>query len=354
MNIRNKLNFGIFLPSILICSLSVLVLLSLNPDFAKQQIFNIFVGLFFFFLLTIIDISVATVLWKQLFIFSCVLLSLTLLIGRSVKGSLRWITIGFFNFQPSELVKVFLILILANFFSNNYKDFRFKHVIYSIFIFLPLALLVFLQPDLGTALVFAFVFILLILQTNVKKTFLLIGLILIGFSSQPIWHSLKDYQKDRILVFIDPYSDPRGAGYNVIQSKIAVGSGTLFGKGFGHGTQSHLRFLPEYHTDFIFATFAEEWGFIGVSLLLILYAIIFIFILKLIGKLDDKFDYFVCFGIFGMLLFQVFVNIGMNIGVMPITGITLPLMSYGGSSMITTFASLGIVNNIWVKKVKGI
>jgi rod shape determining protein RodA len=227
-----------------------------------------------------------------------------------------------------------------------------KSVIVPFSLVLLLALLIFQQPDLGTACMLLLIFFIILFLSYVKLR-LILSLVLGGLILTPIfWHFLKDYQKDRLLVFINPNSDPLGAGYTIIQSKIAIGSGWFFGKGWLKGTQGQLHFLPEGHTDFIFATFAEEWGFFGVAVLMCLYYLLIKECIRISLTTSDSFGRLLGLGISFSLAIQILINIAMTIGLCPVVGLPLPLMSYGGSSLIVTFISLAIIKNIsWARTV---
>jgi rod shape determining protein RodA len=269
-------------------------------------------------------------------------------------GAQRWLKIFWFSFQPSELMKLILVIFLARYFSKpglglrrDVQNWGFTRAVLIPFAFICLPVFLILnQPDLGTALFIFFIFIamLFIAQVNFKFIlFILLGIVLI---SPVFWQFLKDYQRTRLLVFINPNADPLGAGYTVIQSKIAVASGGLFGKGWLEGSQSQLQFLPESHTDFIFATFAEQWGFVGSLVLLLLYYLLIRYALKLAQRTPDYFGRLLAGGIALTLSIQILINIAMTIGLAPVVGIPLPLLSYGGSCLLVTFLSLGILINI--------
>jgi rod shape determining protein RodA len=315
-----------------------------NLDLATRQVVFASVGLGLFFVVTRFDFE----LWKPFswvfYVFSMLLLIFVFLYGLEVRGSSRWIDLGIFRLQPSELVKLSSILVLASFMgSRNMK--KIKNVILSgILMAVPLVF-VFLQPDLGTAGVLAAVWIGMLMASGVRPKFLLTGVALAVIALPLLYTNLQDYQKDRITTFLNPGSDPLGSGYNVIQSTIAVGSGGMFGRGFGRGTQSHLNFLPEHHTDFIFATLAEELGLVGSLLLIGLLGILLWRLGRGILK-TNRFGGLVLVGIFVLTAFQASVNIGMNIGLAPITGITLPFVSYGGSSLITMIIGIGLAQSI--------
>lgn len=211
---------------------------------------------------------------------------------------------------------------------------------------LPIFFMIFIQPDLGTSLTILAIWLGMLASSNIswKKTFILM---LIGLMTLPTtWFFLHDYQRERLLSFAAPQQDPQGIGFHVIQSTIAVGSGGVFGRGLGRGTQSRLQFLPEFRTDFIFAFIAEELGFLGSTIILILYAIILVLIFRILIKTRERFGELVCVGVLSMLFIQIFINVGMNLGILPITGITLPLLSYGGSSLISTLICLGLVASV--------
>lgn len=274
-------------------------------------------------------------------------LLLVAMIGRSGLGAQRWLNIGPFAFQPSEFMKLALILLLARYFEDRKEELDAPRlfVLPIVLTLLPVAL-VLRQPDLGTAIV------LLLTSTSILA---LMGLkiryfVYLGAGASAIgpllWGFLRDYQKNRFLVFLDPGLDPMGAGYHVAQSKIAVGSGGLVGKGWMGATQSQLNFLPANHTDFIFAGLAEQWGFVGSLALLLLYAYLFSTGLRLARDARDLFSMITSFGVVSMMALQVVINIGMVTGIMPVVGIPLPLLSYGGSSMLMNMLALGLLLNI--------
>lgn len=276
---------------------------------------------------------------------SILLLLVVFLVGKMVNGAQSWLSLGAFSFQPSDLVKFSLILILAKYYSRRHVEIRHpKHIFISgLYALIPF-LLVFLEPDFGSAIIIFLIWFGMTLVSGISKKHLLVvfSIGLVAFAG--LWFFIfKPYQKDRVLNFLNPVQDIRGSGYNAYQSRIAVGSGGLFGKGVGNGTQSRLEYLPEYQTDFIFAAFAEEWGFVGALLLLILYGLLLSRIVKsaLIGA--SNFETLFAVGVAIFLLAHIMINVGMNIGIMPVTGITLPFMSYGGSHLIVEFILLGML-----------
>ena len=271
-------------------------------------------------------------------------LILTFLLGVATRGSVRWIDFGIVRLQPSEIIKPLMIIFAAAFFSQK-KENLIAFLKHTIIFFIPV-LFVLRQPDLGSAIVFFFFWVGILLTSGYRPK-LAISFLLFGLVSLPFfWYFLKSYQKERIISFLDPAADPLGIGYNVIQSVVAVGSGGVLGRGLGRGTQSHLLFLPEYQTDFIFASFSEELGLVGGLILIFLYFILLYRILKTASIMDNQFGRLIALGIFFVIFVQVMINIGMNMGIFPITGITLPLVSYGGSSLVSLGIMLGIVSSL--------
>jgi rod shape determining protein RodA len=315
---------------ILFC-LNLLMISSLAPQLLIKQIISWIIGLILFFIGTQINPRQIVSSKAFIFIFSCLALLFPIILNNITRGSRRWIDIGGVSIQPSELVKPWLLLFLVN------TNFPFL-------ILIPVAIIL-LQPDLGSAISVSLLLIPLILyNSKVLKTTLIIGLIL-ALLSPLIWNfALHDYQKQRVLNFIDPQSDPLGHGYNVIQSKIAIGSGGIWGKGYRKGSQGQLLFLPEKHTDFMFAATAEELGLAGSLLIVSAY---FILIKTLLDKAftlkQDRQLFLFTLGIAIQIWCQAFINIGMNLGLLPVTGIPLPFLSVGGSSLMAFMFSLGVV-----------
>jgi rod shape determining protein RodA len=297
--------------------------------------------------------------WKRLsllmYILGIVLLLVLLFKGGIIAGGARrWIQLGPVRMQPSEVMKVGVILMLARIFSSEYhpkEGYRFSNIWLPILVILIPAALIIKQPDLGTSLcVIAIGFSMLFVAGLRFGTIvrLLLPAVLLAV---PLWHfGLKDYQKQRVLTFLAPEEDPLGKGYHAIQSKIAVGSGAVFGKGYRQGTQTQLRFLPEQTTDFIFSVFAEEWGFIGSIVVLLLYTLFLFHLLSIAAKMGDPFSMYVTVGTAALIFWHVFINIGMVIGVLPVVGITLVMLSYGGSSLITCMILLGIVSGLYARR----
>src|SRR3989339_145624 len=344
MNLLKIVNLPIVLTSFLLVSIGVLVIYSSSAELAIQQTIFTFAGLIFFFLVSQIELSSIRSLIKPFYIFIAFLLVVVLILGIETRGSLRWIPLGIFNVQPSEFAKPALILLLAKFWSE--KPATWINIFKSLLWTSPVMLLIFKQPDLGSTLTITAIWLGMLIAARVSfKKIILLALIFLMVI--PVgWIFLQPYQKGRILSFLSPGSDPLGRGYNVIQSTIAVGSGEIFGRGLGRGTQSRLQFLPEFRTDFIFASIAEEMGFVGSLLILALYLILIIYCLKVAETAFDPFGFLLVIGGVSMLCFQIVVNIGMNIGLVPITGITLPLISYGGNSLIATMIALGLIASV--------
>ena len=272
-------------------------------------------------------------------------LLLVLILGSTVKGAKSWINFGFFSFQPADLAKLALIIVLAKYFSKRHVEIaNIKHIFISGLYTFVFFLLVMLQPDLGLGIILFFVWFGMIIMAGVSKKHLFAVIAIGAIAFAGLWvFVFKDYQKNRIRTFIHPLSDIRGSGYNSYQSTIAVGSGLTLGKGVGYGTQSRLNFLPEYETDFIFAAFAEEWGFVGVIFLLFSFALLIFRILDNAKRGETNFEILFGAGLAIMFIGHFVINVGMNMGLMPVTGIPLPFVSYGGSHLLIAFIGLGIL-----------
>lgn len=341
-----RFHIDLFLLTIVCCLMgfSLALIWSTNPNYLTSQLVFFVIGFIFYFLFSKIDSNLLKSLSIILYFFSVFLLAATLLSGE-VRGASRWIEFLGIRIQPSEVVKPFIIISYA-YFISEYKIAKiidyFKLFILSI---LPIVI-IFFQPDLGNVIIYTIFLVSMIFANNLNLKVAVVILSVLVLATPLFWHTLRDYQKQRIITFTNPELDPEGAGYNAIQSMISIGSGGIFGRGLGRGTQSHLRFLPENHTDFIFASLTEELGLFGASILLIFYSLLFIKIFKVALLTQEKFGYLVILGIFIQLFSQVFINIAMNTGLVPITGITLPLLSAGGSSILGTFIVLGIVSGL--------
>ncbi len=316
-------------------------------NFFSKQIIWIIISFIIFFVFSFIDFRFLkradTLVF--LFLFFSGILLLLFVLGSVANGAKSWFDFGGFSFQPADMMKLVLVLVLAKYFSRRHVEIRnIKHIFISGFYALVPFILVLLQPDFGSAMIIFFIWFGMILVSGISKTHLLVVFLGGALIFASFWFFVfADYQKARITNFLNPLADIHGSGYNAFQSTIAVGSGEVVGKGIGFGTQSRLKFLPEPQTDFIFAAYAEEWGFVGSALVLILFGFVIWRILNnaLLGA--TNFEILFGMGIAIMLMSHILVNIGMNLGILPISGIPLPFMSYGGSHLITEFAALGLL-----------
>jgi len=316
-------------------------------NFFSKQIIWIVISFIIFFTFSFIDFRFLkrTDTLVFLFLFFSGILLLLFVLGSVANGAKSWFDFGGFSFQPADMMKLVLVLVLAKYFSRRHVEIRnIKHIFISGFYALLPFILVLLQPDFGSAMIIFFIWFGMILVSGISKTHLLVVFLGGALIFASFWFFVfADYQKARITNFLNPLADIHGSGYNAFQSTIAVGSGEVVGKGIGFGTQSRLKFLPEPQTDFIFAAYAEEWGFVGSVLVLILFGLVIWRILNnaLLGA--TNFEILFGMGIAIMLMSHILVNVGMNLGILPISGIPLPFMSYGGSHLITEFAGLGLL-----------
>lgn len=331
-------------PVLLLSALGVVVLSSSDPSLAYQQGLFLMVGFILYFLIGRLDYRFLRGISISAYVFVLVLLFIVFVLGVETRGSIRWIPLGLFSFQPSELAKPVIVLSLAFFWLKRTASWR--NILISFGIVVPFLGLVFYQPDLGTTLTLGFIWLAMLIASGVSF-WKFVALFVVSACVGPIgWMFLQTYQRQRLTGFLFPWQDPLGQGFHIIQSMIAVGSGQLLGRGLGRGTQSRLQFLPEFRTDFIFAFVAEELGFFGAMIVILCYGVIFFWLYMILAQTKDRLGSLIVIGVWGMLFFQVLVNISMNLGIMPITGITLPLLSYGGSSIIATFVCLGLVSSV--------
>ena len=318
-----------------------------TSNFFDKQIIWIILSFAVFFAFSFIDFRFLrrTDVLVTLFLFFCFLLVVLLGLGHTVKGAKSWFSLGFFSFQPGDTIKLVFILILSKYFSRRHVEIRdIKHIFISGFYVLIPFVLILLQPAFGSAMVIFFIWLGMVLVSGISKTHLLLVFLSGAFIFISLWFfAFAPYQKARIISFINPLADIHDSGYNASQSTIAVGSGQILGKGLGFGTQSRLQFLPEPQTDFIFAAFSEEWGFIGSAFILLLFGLVIWRILHTAYLGVSNFEMLFGIGIAIFFMSHILINIGMNIGLLPVTGIPLPLMSYGGSHLITEFGALGIL-----------
>ncbi len=318
-----------------------------TDTFFTKQIIWLVVSFIVFFLFSFIDFRILkkTEVLVSVFLSFCFVLFLLFVLGHVSHGAKSWFNFGFFSFQPADTMKIILILILAKYFSRRHVEIRdIKHIFISgLYAFVPI-LLILLQPDFGSAMILFAIWFGMILVSGISKTHLFMvfvaGLVAFIF----MWTAVfAPYQKNRIKTFLNPLADIHGSGYNAFQSTIAVGSGQIVGKGLGLGTQSRLKFLPEPQSDFVFAAFSEEWGFVGSITILFLYCLIIWRVLLTASYGASNFEILFGMGIAIFFMSHILVNVGMNLGIMPVTGIPLPFMSYGGSHLINEFAALGIL-----------
>lgn len=355
-----------------------------TDNYYLKQIIWIIIAFIITFLIIRTPYSVIEIMIPPAYIISIMLLIIVLFMPE-IKGSQRWIPLGLFNFQPSELAKLTTILLVTKLISKPHIT-NWQIISRSFIIFLIPIILIFLEPDLGTSLCLIVSFFVILIASDISAFYIILIIsplisiiasfsliifiiyililiyilfktnldkIIIGFAvvlntfffliTPFIWNSLKEYQQNRILTFIDPMRDPFGAGYQIIQSRIAIGSGGFWGKGFLMGTQKNLNFLPEHHTDFIFSVIGEEFGFLGCTIILLIYFLFLYRIVRKINMLKRKEFRFAAIGILAYLTFQIFINIGMNIGIVPTTGIPLPFISYGGSNLLINILAIGLV-----------
>ena len=340
-NARSRTLFGLGL----ILLFSFITIWSTASDLFIHQLAFLLAGVVFMVLISRMDLNFFFSLSNFIYIFSILLLLVTLLFGKTVRGSTRWLDLGLFPLQTSELVKPLLLLFYADYIDKHKLNSVKKWAQFLALAALP-TLLILRQPDLGSAIVIFFIPFSLAYLSNLswKTTAIFLSLILVIVPVS--FQFIKPYQMDRLTSFVNPYADPTDTGYNVIQSTIAIGSGKIIGKGAGLGTQSHLEYLPERHTDFIFASFVEEFGLIGALLLIGGYLIIINEGIVHARTLKNDKHYLVQLGVVLLFSFQLLVNVGMNLGLMPVTGITLPLFSYGGSSLISFMILLGLHLNL--------
>ncbi|WP_428112462.1 rod shape-determining protein RodA [Desulfurella sp.] len=346
-------DYPLFIAVCLLGVLSVFLIYTTDAGkiFYNKQIIWELLGVFLCLLVTNIDLKLIKTYAFAFYIFVLLVLLVVFFIGFVGHGAKRWISLGFFNIQPSEFMKLAIILVLAAYFDEYIKSskYNFKDLYLPFALILFPAVLIIKQPDLGTALIILIIGLAIILSVGVKKTFLIKSVIFFLIAMPFFWSLLKNYQKERLIAFINPYLSPHTYGYHIIQSEIAVGSGGLFGKTAAGATQTILNFLPENHTDFIFAAFCEQWGFISAVLLISLYLFIIFRCLSFIDIASSIFEKIVIIGVTVMLSVSMIFNIGMTIGLLPVVGVPLPFVSYGGSAVITNFIAIGILINIKIK-----
>jgi rod shape determining protein RodA len=346
---KKGIDWILFLSTLPLLGAGLVTMNSFTGDtnhFFKQSIW-ILVSMLIFFILSSFDYRFLRRTWVSvgLFVFSCSILILLFLVGQVTKGAISWFDFGALSFQPSDPIKLVLIIILAKYFSRRHIEIaNIRHILVSGFYAFVVFSLVLIQPDFGSAIIIFFIWLGMVLVSGISKKHLL-AMFLVGIMVFiGMWNfGFKDYQKNRIKNFINPLADIHGTGYNAYQSTIAVGSGQLWGKGIGYGTQSRLKFLPEYQTDFIFSAFAEEWGFFGVIILFSMFGVLIYRIIANTMLGATNFEILFGSGIAIYIIVHFIINVGMNIQLLPVTGTTIPFLSYGGTHLLTEFTGLGIL-----------
>ncbi len=345
MNRHIHIDLGLLIPVIILVIVSLTTLLSINPVFFKGQLLSLVaaVGAFFFF--SQLNIDFLKQMKLPIYIVSLIILSIILFLGFESRGAIRWIDIFGIRLQFSEILKPFLALTLAAFLAENRSP-AWKSFFMTILLLLPVIFLIYLQPDLGNAIIYASVVLLVLLIRGFPLVWFGLTFLPVIFVSPFFWTNLHEYQRQRFLTFLHPKADPLGASYNSIQAIIAVGSGSFSGKGLSEGTQSGLRFLPERHTDFIFATMAEGMGFIGAGIVILALLFLCYRLFVIFNNSEDLFTKIFTVCMFCFFLIQGFINIAMNMGFLPVVGVTLPFVSFGGSSLLSNFIFLGILSSL--------
>ena len=317
-----------------------------NIDIMLKQTIWLLVGFLVMFVFSYIPPKIYYQWTPWIFWVGVLLLVGVLIFGNVSNGARRWFDLGFFHLQPSEIMKLAVPMMLAYYFSNKQLPPNFKLLIVALVLLILPVMLTAKQPDLGTAIVIAASGLCVLLLAGINWKLIFIFLLLGAFSTPVLWHFMHSYQKERVLTFLNPERDPLGSGYHIIQSKIALGSGGVFGKGWLHGTQSHLQFLPAHATDFIFAVTGEELGLIGCLFLFSLFLAVFIRGFSISSQAQDTFTRLLSGSLSLTFILATFINIGMVVGILPVVGVPLPLISYGGSSIITTMSGFGIIISI--------
>ncbi|MCK5589205.1 MAG: rod shape-determining protein RodA [Candidatus Pacebacteria bacterium] len=347
-----NIDFVVFFLALAISSIGLSIIYSFGVDngLFLKQIISLGIAVSVFFIVSSFDISfLKNSNFIFLVYFFCVgLLALLLVTGTAISGAQSWFDLGFFSFQPTDLAKFILVLLLAKyFFRRHIVISRFRHIFISGFYTLIFFVLLALQPDLGSAMIIFFIWFGFVMVSGIPKKYI-IGLLVSGTILSSVFYNfvLEDYQKKRIDTFLNPGIDPLGSGYNIIQANIALGSGQMFGKGVSNGTQFRLGFLPEAETDFIFSAYAEEWGFAGVLVLFLMFSVLLLRLIIVSSKGHSNFESLLGAGIVIYFSTHFFVHVGINLGFLPVTGTTMPFMSYGGSHLLIEYFALGILNAI--------
>lgn len=338
------IDWGLITPAVVLVIISLTTLFSIDISLFKSQLIFFILGIFAFLFFSNGYYKNIKIYSLPIYLISLILLLIVLVIGTESRGSMRWLEFFGFRVQFSEIFKPFLAISLSSYLSSK-NNYSLKTLFLGFCFLMPVVFLIFLQPDLGNASIYFMVTALTFIVFGFPLRFFLAGIAFLSLSVPILWNFLHTYQKERILTFLNP-NDPLGLSYNAIQSVIAVGSGMLIGRGLGLGTQSGLRFLPERHTDFIFATIAEALGMIGGILVVLAFVFLLYRIFIIFLNQDDLFCKIFSIIVFSIIVIQFFVNAGMNMGILPIVGITLPFVSYGGSSLLSNFIMLGILSGM--------
>lgn len=338
------IDWGLIVPILVLATLSLTTLFSIDFSLFKNQFIYFIIGIFAFLFFSRTNYRTVDLYAIPIYIASIVLLGIILLIGIETRGSVRWLEFLGFRIQFSEIFKPFLAISLSYFLAKE-ENYSLKRLFFVLCFMSPIVFLIFLQPDLGNALIYFMTVVFTLIVFGFPLRFFFAGILLIAAIFPVFWNFLHDYQRNRLLTFFNP-TDPLGLSYNAIQSSIAVGSGMMSGRGLGAGTQAGLKFLPELHTDFIFATISEELGFIGAAIMILAFSFLLYKIYQVFSKQEETFCKVFSITAFFLIFLQFFINIGMNIGIVPIVGITLPFVSYGGSSLLSNFILLGILSSL--------
>ena len=351
INFLRRIDWQLIVPVIVLLVISLTTLFSINPAFFRNQLLFVCVSGAVFIALSFIDIEALTIFKSPIYFISLILLTLLLFVGVASRGAVRWLGIGGYGVQFSELLKPFLILVFASYLTTK-QNISFATFGKVLLLLAPLAFLIYRQPDLGSAVIYVLTVFLTLMMYGFPLWWFGLGVLGVVGSLPILLRFLHDYQRQRLLTFFHLSNDPLGTSYNAIQAVIAVGSGMMIGKGLGQGTQSVLKFLPEKQTDFIFATIAEDLGFIGAVILICAFLFLLYRLFVIFTQSESAFDKVIVAASFSLLFIQFFVNIGMNIGIVPIVGVPLPFVSYGGSSLLSNAIILGIISQIAVRQKK--
>lgn len=345
MAFLRRVDLQLVLPIVVLLVISLTTLFSINPVFFRNQFIFACLSGGLFLLLSQVDILQLAYFKKPIYIISLVLLFLLLLVGFQSHGAVRWLGFLGFGIQFSELLKPFLLVAFASYLASK-RDVSFTTFLKVMAFLMPIAFLIYKQPDLGSALIYLMTVLLTLIIFGFPLWWFGLGLLGLVGSLPILWRFLHEYQRQRLLTFLHLTNDPLGTSYNAIQAIISVGSGMFLGEGLGQGTQTVLQFLPEKQTDFIFSTLSEDLGFVGAAIVVIAFLFLLYRLFVIFTEIDDMFSRIVIAGAFSLILIQFFVNIGMNIGIIPIVGVPLPFVSYGGSSLLSNAIILGIVSQI--------